>query len=86
LGEYYPHTWQMTKCAYYTVAQRFQQEGLLNQLMLTAMNNLLYVIAVILLIGWLVGVFVFSLTKLVHLLLVFAVIAVLVRIIRGDGI
>jgi len=50
------------------------------------MNNLLYIIAVILLIGWLLGAFVFSLGGLIHILLVFAIIAVLVRIIRGDGI
>lgn len=48
------------------------------------MNNLLYVIAVILLIGWLVGAFVFTLGKMIHILLVLAVIAVLIRIIRGD--
>lgn len=50
------------------------------------MNNLLYIIAVILLIGWLLGAFVFALGGLIHILLVFAIIAVLMRIIRGDGI
>lgn len=48
------------------------------------MNNLLYVIAVILLIGWVLGAFVFTLGKLVHILLVLAIIAILVRVIRGD--
>jgi hypothetical protein len=48
------------------------------------MNNLLYIIAVILLIGWVLGAFVFTLGKLVHILLVLAIIAILVRIIRGD--
>ncbi len=48
------------------------------------MGNLLYIIAVILVIGWLLGVFAFSLSGLIHLLLVFAVISILVRIIAGN--
>lgn len=48
------------------------------------MSNLLYVIAVILLIGWVLGAFVFTVGKIIHILLVLAVIAVLVRVIRGD--
>lgn len=48
------------------------------------MNNLLYIIAVILLIGWVIGAFVFTLGKLVHILLVLAIIAILIRVIRGD--
>jgi hypothetical protein len=48
------------------------------------MNNLLYIIAVILLIGWVLGAFVFTLGKLIHVLLVLAIIAILIRIIRGD--
>jgi hypothetical protein len=47
------------------------------------MSDLLYFIAVILLIGWLLGVFVFSLGSFIHLLLVFAVIAILFRLISG---
>ena len=50
------------------------------------MNNLLYIIAVILLIGWVLGAFVFTLGKMIHILLVLAIIAVLVRVIRGDRI
>ena len=50
------------------------------------MNNLLYIIAVILLIGWLIGAFVFTIGKMIHILLVLAVIAVLIRIIRGNRI
>jgi hypothetical protein len=46
------------------------------------MNNLLYIIAVILIIGWLLGVFYFSATGLIHILIVVAVIALLVGIIR----
>lgn len=47
------------------------------------MNSLLYLIAVILLIGWLLGVFVYSVGGLIHILLVLAVIAVLLRLIGG---
>lgn len=50
------------------------------------MSNLLYLIAVILLIGWLFGFFYFSLSGFIHLLLVFAVIAVLFRLIGGRSI
>ncbi len=48
------------------------------------MNNLLYIIAVVLLIGWVLGAFVFTVGKIIHILLVLAIIAVLIRIIRGD--
>lgn len=47
------------------------------------MSSLLYLIAVILLIGWLIGVFAYSATGLIHLLLVVAIIAVLFRVISG---
>ena len=45
---------------------------------------MLYVIAVILLIGWALGFFVFSAGSLIHVLLVIAIIAILLRLIRGD--
>jgi hypothetical protein len=45
-------------------------------------NNLLYIIAVILLIGWLLGVFYFSATGLIHILIVIAVIALILGVIR----
>jgi len=51
----------------------------------TIMGNLLYIIAVILVIGWLLGVFVYSATGLIHVLLVIALIAVILRIIQGRG-
>lgn len=47
------------------------------------MNNLLYIIAVILVIAWAIGFFGFSAGGLIHVLLVIAVIAVLVRVIQG---
>jgi Family of unknown function (DUF5670) len=45
---------------------------------------MLYIIAVILIIGWLLGFFVFSAGSLIHILLVVAIIAILLRLIRGD--
>jgi hypothetical protein len=50
---------------------------------LPLMNNILYIIAVILVIGWLLGVFVYSATGIIHVLLVIALIAVLLQVIRG---
>ena len=47
------------------------------------MTNLLYIMAVILIIGWLLGFFVFNAGGFIHVLLVIAVIAILVRIIQG---
>ncbi len=46
------------------------------------MRNLLYVIAVICIIGWVLGVFAWSAGGLIHLLIVLAVIALLLGIIR----
>lgn len=48
------------------------------------MSNLLYLIAVILVIAWAVGFFAYSAGGIVHILLVIAVVAVLFRLIRGD--
>lgn len=49
------------------------------------MGNLLYIIAVILIIGWVFGAFVFTgAGYLIHILLVLAIIAILVRLIRGN--
>jgi hypothetical protein len=50
------------------------------------MSSLLYFIAIILVIGWLIGVFAYSASGLIHVLLVLAVIAVLFRLISGRGI
>jgi hypothetical protein len=46
------------------------------------MNSLLYIIAVVLVIGWAIGYFFMALGSLIHILLVIAVIAVLLNIIR----
>lgn len=50
---------------------------------INVMSNLLYVIAVILIISWAVGFFAYSATGLIHILLVIAVVAVILRLIRG---
>ncbi|MBC5862926.1 lmo0937 family membrane protein [Flavobacterium sp. K77] len=50
------------------------------------MNNLLYTIAVILVILWAIGFFAYSLGSIIHLLLVIAVIAVLFRLISGKSV
>jgi hypothetical protein len=50
------------------------------------MRSLLYIIAVILVIGWAFGFFYYSAGGLIHILLVIAVIAVLFRLIGGKGI
>lgn len=47
------------------------------------MSNLLYLLAVILIIGWLIGFFEFHVGALIHALLVIAVIAILFRVIQG---
>ncbi len=47
------------------------------------MGNLLYLIAVILIIGWAIGFFAFQVGGLIHVLLVIAIIAIILRVIRG---
>jgi len=47
------------------------------------MGNLLYVIAVLLIIGWAIGFIGYHEGGLIHVLLVIAVIAVILRVIQG---
>ncbi len=49
----------------------------------TIMGNLLYLIAVVLVLAWLIGIFGFNAGNLVHILLVIAIIVVLLRVIQG---
>ncbi|HEX9825055.1 MAG TPA: lmo0937 family membrane protein [Flavobacteriaceae bacterium] len=49
------------------------------------MRSLLYLVAVILVIGWALGFFVYSAGSIIHILLVIAVIAILLRLIGGRG-
>ena len=47
------------------------------------MGNLLYLIAVILIIAWAIGFLGYHAGGIIHILLVIAVIAILLRVIRG---
>lgn len=47
------------------------------------MSGLLYFIAIILIIGWALGFFVYSAGGLIHILLVIAIIAIALRLVRG---
>ena len=50
------------------------------------MGNILYIIAVILVIAWAIGFIGYSAGGLIHILLVIAVIAIVLRLIRGSGV
>lgn len=50
------------------------------------MRSLLYLIAVVLVIGWALGFFVYSAGSIIHILLVIAVIAILLRLIKGNAV
>jgi hypothetical protein len=50
------------------------------------MGSLLYIIAVILVIAWAIGFLGYHAGGLIHILLVIAVIAVILRLIRGSGV
>jgi hypothetical protein len=47
------------------------------------MGNLLYVIAVILIIAWAIGFIGYSAGGVIHILLVIAIIAIILRVIQG---
>lgn len=47
------------------------------------MGNLLYVVAVVLIIGWLIGFFAFHVGSIIHVLLIIALIAIILRVIQG---
>jgi hypothetical protein len=47
------------------------------------MGDLLYIVAIILIIGWAIGFFAFSAGNIIHILLVIAIIAIIFRLIRG---
>jgi len=50
------------------------------------MSNLLYIMAVILIIFWAIGFFAYGVGAIIHVLLVIAVISILLRVIQGDRI
>ncbi|MFA9192696.1 lmo0937 family membrane protein [Flavobacterium sp. FZUC8N2.13] len=47
------------------------------------MSNLLYTLAVILVLFWAIGFFAYSVGSIIHILLVIAIVAVLFRVIQG---
>ena len=47
------------------------------------MGSILYFLAIVLVVGWLLGYFAFHAGGLIHILLVLALIAVLFRLIQG---
>jgi len=47
------------------------------------MGNLLYLIAVILIIGWLIGVIGYNAGGIIHILLFIALVSIILRIIQG---
>jgi hypothetical protein len=49
------------------------------------MRSLLYLIAVVLVIGWAIGFFVYSVGSIIHILLVIAGIAILFRIFGSNA-
>jgi len=48
------------------------------------MGNILYIIAVILIIFWAIGFFAYTAGGIIHVLLVLAIIAILIRVIQGN--
>jgi hypothetical protein len=59
-------------------------EDLIQQLLkINFMGNLLYVIAVILVIAWAIGFLGYHAGGIIHILLVIAIVAVLLKVIRG---
>ncbi|HSY60525.1 MAG TPA: lmo0937 family membrane protein [Cytophaga sp.] len=48
------------------------------------MGNLLYIIAVVLILFWAIGFFAYSAGGIIHVLLVIAIIAILLRVIQGN--
>ena len=49
------------------------------------MGNLLYIIAVVLVIAWAIGFLGYHAGGVIHILLVIAIVAVLLKVIRGSG-
>jgi hypothetical protein len=47
------------------------------------MSKFLYIIAILLVIGWALGFFAFHAGDMIHILLLLAVMAILIRVIRG---
>jgi hypothetical protein len=62
----------------------FAMSNYFKQFKTYTMGNLLYLVAVILIIGWVVGFFAFHVGGIIHVLLVIALIAIILRVIQGQ--
>jgi len=47
------------------------------------MNNSFYIVALILVVAWAIGFFVYSAGSIIHLLLIIAIIAIILRVIQS---
>jgi len=65
------------------VANYFYCYRILRNLNFFTMRSILYLIAVILIIGWLLGFFVYSAGGLIHILIVLAVISLILGLMRS---
>ena len=72
----------MMNCQTYSEANKINLNNKLI-LKLKVMGNLLYVVAVILIIAWAIGFIGYSAGGIIHILLVIAVIAIIFRVIQG---
>jgi len=64
------------------VWHEFATVYLINQLTIYFMRSLLYLIAVILIIGWILGFFVYSAGGVIHILLILAIVSLVLGAIR----
>jgi hypothetical protein len=49
-------------------------------------DNLFYIIAVILIVSWAVGFFAFKAGSVIHVLLIIAIVVILLKVIRGNNV
>ena len=68
---------------YYKTIRKPTEPDLSQNIKYLFMSNLLYVVAVLLIIGWMIGYFGLHAGGLIHLLLVAGIIVVLLRVIQG---
>ena len=73
----------ITDCVNINNSNKTLQNNLTIIIKTKIMGNLLYVIAVILIVAWAIGFFAYSAGGIIHILLVIAIIAVILRIIQG---
>jgi uncharacterized membrane protein YkgB len=65
--------------------REFHSHRRINNFQVNIMGNLLYLIAVLLIIGWAIGFVGFHLGGLIHILLVIALISIILRVIQGNN-